>query len=182
MAEPLIPADVRALYEELLNEGGRIAPSTDPMWQEPTVQALLRAGLAAHDGREPPTLGSAMPDTAFAKLLLHWQLAMDELRKKTDMLQRAAVRTERLHLRSKEQRNPNYACILIENGRHVSAMHVVLCQSAETQACGVATGPLGEAIALPSGEQQKVNDLYIPQSPRCLLVAAATACSWTRTS
>lgn len=166
MAEPLIPADVRALYEELLGEGGRVTSSDDPMWQDPTVQALLQSGLAVVDRRKPQNLAPTMPDTAFAHVLLQWQLAMDELRKKFGELQRATVRAERLDLRSRRQCNPGYSCVVVRDPRHVTALHAVLHRSAERDALEFTTGPYGETTM--SGEPQAARDHYLPPEPTLL--------------
>jgi DNA-binding CsgD family transcriptional regulator len=162
VAEPLIPADVRALYEQLLDGDSQAFPSDDPTWQEPAVQALLRSGLAVSGPREPASLTPTMPDTAFARVQLQWRRIVDDLRNSINDLQEAATRTQKLDLRSRRRRNLDYSCILVGNRRHTTAIHSVLYRSAETQVFELMTGPIGEAITLSSGEAQTVRNLYIP--------------------
>ncbi len=165
MAEPLIPADVRALYEKLLGQGFKSGPRDDAMWQEPKVQVLLRSGLAFAVPRVPPTLTPTMPDTAFAKVMLRWQIEMDELRHTFSRLQKAAVRAARFEVRSRQRRNPRSSCTVVTNRKHVTGLHAVLSQSAKEYALALSTGPYGEEIVLPSGHTEDVRDIYLPPEP-----------------
>jgi len=161
MPEPLIPDDVRAFYERLIEIGSQLIDAGDPLRNDPCLARTLDVGLARLFSLEPALLVATAPDAAFARMLSRWQRAMEARIDAQYAAQRAAVQLQRVALRSAMLRKPGNACVLVTMKDHVAALHDGLYVSAEHLVREFLTGPYGEARVLPTGEPQVVSSVYI---------------------
>lgn len=168
MAEPLIPDDARALYEELIDEGGRIIPEDDPQWLEPNVQTLLASGLAIRLSYKPPVLIPIGPRAAFAKAVTRWSGAIRSQKRRHDLAEDQLIGLHKIAVRATASREPDHRCSLVAGSYQVAALHDALASSAEKEAREFATGPYGQPLKLPTGEPHEASDsmsLYLRPEP-----------------
>lgn len=165
MAEPLIPADVRALYEELIDEGSRIIPEDDPQWLEPRVQALLSSGLAMRVRRTPPILVPIGPRAAFARAVTRWSRLVKSQNRRQSNAEDLLINLQRIGVRAIASREPDHRCSLVAGAYQVTALQVALVRSVEKEGRAFVTGPYGETARLPTGEPHEIKDMYLPPEP-----------------
>src|SRR6185437_14861498 len=101
---------------------GLFIRSDDPRWDDPDIAQVLSSGLAAVMPRTPPLLSPVGPDAAFARLLLHWQHAMEDLREQFSVVQLQAIKLQQVTIRAVASRRPSYRCGVIAGGYNVSAL------------------------------------------------------------
>ncbi|MGH8888235.1 MAG: LuxR C-terminal-related transcriptional regulator [Acidothermaceae bacterium] len=164
MAEPLIPDDVKALYEQLIDEGGRIVPADDPRWTEPAVRAALDSGFAAPTPRLPPAIHPVPPDVAFARVLARWQRTMYTAVEQRRAAERATIKTLCAFVRAAGMSTTRGPCSMVTGRHQVMILHKALTVSADVLVRNVSTGPYGETLFQPSGAPYEVGSLYFPPS------------------
>lgn len=164
MAEPLIPDEVRALYERLLSEGPRIIDADDPTWRDPTTQTLLECGLAIRIERVPPVLVATVPEAAFEQASTHWARRIEVQKKRRMAVEAVAVSLQRSAVRSVAAAKSNHACVVIAGSFQVAALHRTLLHSAETLVRAFNTGPYNQPRLLPDGAPHPVASAYVDHS------------------
>jgi DNA-binding CsgD family transcriptional regulator len=162
LAEQLIPDDVRALYEELIDEGGRIVSGED--WNE-TVLKLLQCGLATKGARMPPVLRPVGPETAALRLFARWQRAVDETRRAHAAAALAAIRIQRVASRFAIKQASRASCTVVFGKNHAGTLHDSLARTGDRLSREWVTGPYGEPMTLPTGEPHPVDSLYFAPDP-----------------
>lgn len=129
--KPLIPDNVRALYEELIDEGGRVIGDDDDLRHDPRLRVLLAAGLAMKNPEQPRNVVPLAPDAVFAQLLARWQRTVQDRRRAKNETERVAVQLHATAVRQAAVRRRGHGCILIVPKGHVTGVHTALTASAE---------------------------------------------------
>lgn len=164
MPEPLIPDDVRAMYEALIEEGSRLLPDDVSDNEDRIAATLSEIGLAVVARRKPPLLLPASPNAAFARLLAQWHAAIVGTAHRLAVAVSNAIKFERASLRTASQR-ANSTCTLIVSHEHALGLHHALTFSASSLLREWSTGPYGTPRTLPTGEPHPVGSLYFTSAP-----------------
>jgi DNA-binding CsgD family transcriptional regulator len=160
----LIPDDARALYEELVAEGGRTLRRDDPFWKDSRLLVLMEAGLAVILDRDPAAALPVEPDAAFAQILARWQRAMQDRRRMNSEAERMAARLNAIAVRRAAVHDHGAACVPVVRKHQVTSLHAALHASAEALLRAFLTGPYGEPVTSPTGDTLPVSPSYVGPS------------------
>jgi len=160
MAEPLITDDVKAFYEQLIDEGGRIVPADDPLWSDPVVRAALASGLARRIPRVPPAIHPVGPEAAFAQVLARSQRAMYAAVEEHREIEHATIRILRAFVRAASMNGTREPCTMVSDRYQATNLFPSLYLSADRLVRSLATGPYGEQLLQPSSAPYEVSSAY----------------------
>lgn len=148
MPEPLIPDDVRELYEQLIEEGRWIVPDSGATSQDPRVHALLKCGLAIELPMPPSSLLvlPVSPEAAFERTLARWQRGAKRAHRKFAYTPLTATRLQRLASRTAVRRRMGSRAVTLIKKPHVPSLHNALADAGDRIIRAISTGPYGETL------------------------------------